>query len=162
MKIQFYLRNLITQIILGYGIIDPLWFQIDLIATIILFLIIIYIFKVNYLTVFYFLMIIIYFVEYSKFHEKLFKYFKRHPTFTIIRTIMVFPFAVIGFTFGAFNIINKIKNFRFQAFIFSIIIFILVDYFIVFKNLGDYNGIDLNILSICLIFVFSSLPLEKI
>ena len=100
---------------------------------------------------------IFYFVEYSKFHEKLFKYFKRHPTFTIIRMIMVFPVAVIGFIFGAFNIINKIKNFRFQAFIFSIITFILVDYFIVFKTLGDYNGIDLNILSICLIFIFSSL-----
>ena len=109
-------------------------FQIDLIATIILFLIIRYIFKVNYLTVFYFLMIINYFVEYSKFHEKLFKYFKRHPTFTIIRTIMVFPFAVIGFTFGAFNIINKIKNFRFQAFIIK---YDNLDFFVIFSPIND-------------------------
>lgn len=107
-------------------------------------------------------MIIFYTVEYSKIHYYLFKYFKTHATFTIIRIIMVFPFAVIGFTFGAFNIINKIKNIRFHVFIYSTFIFILVDCFNVFNYLGDYNGIELNILSICLIFIFSLFPFEKI
>ena len=161
LKIQFTLNNLITQIILGFGIIDPLWFQIDLMLTMVLFLIILHIFKKYYFFVFYFIMITFYYIEYSKIHYSLFKYYKLHVTFTIIRMIMVFPFAVIGLTFGAFNIINIIKNFRFQVFIFSIIIFFLIDYFDVFIKLGDYNGIELNVLSICLIFIFSLLPFEK-
>jgi len=61
-----------------------------------------------------------------------------------------------------FNILNKIKSIRFQVFIFSVIIFFLVDFFNVFIFLDDYNGIELNILSICLIFIFCSLPFEKI
>lgn len=162
LKNRFTFNNLKTQLILGYGIIDPLWFQIDLIATFVLFCIIIYSFKKNYLFVFYFLMIISYLIEYSKFHLYLFQYYKPLSVITIIREIMVFPFAVIGFSFGTFKIINKIKSLRFQVFILSMIIFILVDCFGVFTYLGDYNGIELNILSICLIFIFSLLPFEKI
>jgi len=75
--IQFTLKNLITQLILGFGIISPLWFQIDLMATIAIFLIIIYIFKRHYFFIFYFLMMISYFIEYSKIHQQFFfQYFK--------------------------------------------------------------------------------------
>ena len=42
-------KNLILQLVLGIGLIPPLWFQLNLMATTLLFLFTIYIFKKNYL-----------------------------------------------------------------------------------------------------------------
>ena len=103
----FCLRKLIIQIVLGVGIISPLWFQLDLMATTCLFLVIIYIFKKHYLFHLQLLMIFSYYLQYSKYHNYIFKNFKFYFKITIIREILVLPFAVTGFSLASYDIINK-------------------------------------------------------
>ena len=58
LKIHYPFKKLLLQLILGRGIINPLWFQFDLIFVTFLFLFVIYIFKKHYLVILQILMIL--------------------------------------------------------------------------------------------------------
>ena len=159
---QFILQKLIYQLVFGRGILNPLWFQLDLMLTTFFFLVIIYIFKKYYLFILHLLMIIAYFLQYSKYNYYFFAKSIVECRYSIGREIMIIPFSITGFTLAALNIIYFIKKNQFKSFFFSIIIFVSIDNLNIITNLGDYNGIKLNILSICLVFFFSLIPFEKI
>lgn len=162
LQMQYSFKILIIQIILGNGIINPFWFQLDLMLTTFLFIVIIYTCKEYHLFILQFLMIVSYILQYSEYNYNFFKNMSSYCKMSIEREIMMIPFAITGFNFAAFNIINFLKKYRLNIFIFSIITFIFIDNFNVFNNFENYNGIKLNVLSITLILIFSSLPFEKI
>ena len=165
-ELNYAFKSLLIQLILGRGIINPLWFQFDLIALTFLFLVIIYLFKKYYLILLQFLMIFAYFLQYSKYNEYFFLHFRNEFQNSVGRLNLMIPFAVTGFTLSSLNIIDNLKKYyKLKTIIFSTIIFIFVDnfrIFFVFSKFADYTGIKLNVLSICLIFIFSSFAFEKI
>ena len=110
-------------------------------------------------------MIITYFMQYSKYNENIFIKYINEFQYSVGRLSLMIPFAVTGFTLASLDTINNFKKFKFKTIIFSIIIFILVDnfsVFYVFSKFADYNGIKLNVLSLCIIICFFLLPFEKI
>lgn len=108
------------------------------------------------------LMISSYILQYSKFNDYIFVNLPSNYKMSIGREIMMIPFSVVGFNFAKYKIINKLRSYKFKTIMFSALIFFIIDYFHVFSHLGDYNGIKLNVLSVCLILIFASFPLEKI
>lgn len=160
--IKYTFKQLIFQFIIGRGIINPMWFQIDLIALTFLFIVIIYVFKQSYLFLLHLLMLLSYIFQYSNYYYYVFGNLKNDFQITLNRGIMMIPFAVTGITLATLDIINYLKNYKFRTFIYSFIIFIFFDYFNVFTNSSDYNGIKLNILSLCIIFNFSIFPYKNV
>ena len=150
------------EIVLGRGIINPLWFQLDLMLTTFLFLVIIYIFDNYYLFLLQLLKIVAYFLQYSNYNYYIFAHTINEFRFSIGREIMMIPFAVSGFSLAHFKIIEYLQKNKYITFIFSILTFILIDNFDVFCEFTPYNGIKFNVLSLCLIFVFSLLSFENI
>ena len=162
LKLEYSIKKLIFQLILGRGIINPLWFQLDLILTTFLFYVIIYIFQYSYLYVLQLIMIISYILQYSEYNLHAFAHSISELKYSLGREIMMIPLAVTGFILGSSNAIYYIKEYRIKTTISALIIFISVDYFNIFSDIGEYNGIKLNVLSICLIFIFSLFPFENI
>ena len=160
---QISIKILLMQIILGDAPKIPLhfWFLFDLIATNILFLFIIIIFKNNYILVLQLLMLFSYFLQYSKINLKLFKYLNYKVA--LGRENEFIPFAVTGFLLFDLNIITKLNKHKFQTFIISLIILTLTRYYEFFSNFQGilYHGIKLNIRSVLLIILFSLISLEE-
>ena len=151
-------KTLIIQLIFGFGIISPLYFQFCLIITTFLFLFVLYLFKNYYLCILNLLMMFAYFLQYSKYLSNAFSQYKLEFHYSIDRELELIPYAITGLNLKAFNIINNLKQFQLQTFIFSLIIFFFVDNFDVISVVNDYySGIKLNVLSINLILIFSSL-----
>lgn len=162
MQLQCSFKKLIIQLVIGRSIVNTLWFQLDLILTTFLFLLIIYIFKKSYLFVLQNIMILFYLMQYTKIYNKAFSYFKLDVQISIGREIMMIPFAVTGFTLAALNIIIILQKYKQKLFIFSLISFFFIDIFNVFFFMGYYNGIKPNIHSISLIFLFSVFSFDDI
>ena len=116
---QFILQKLIYQLVFGRGILNPLWFQLDLMLTTFFFLVIIYIFKKYYLFILHLLMIIAYFLQYSKYNYYFFAKSIVECRYSIGREIMIIPFSITGFTLAALNIIYFIKKNQFKSFFFQ-------------------------------------------
>ena len=132
--------------------------------TIIIF-IIIFIFRKYTLFVLYILLILFYYAQYSEYHYK--NYFKKYPIYKG-RTLGFFfesvPFSITGFILGyykIFDILTKNKN---EVLFLSLLVYKLLSDYDIFTNIKGvlYQGIKLNILSICLIFIFSLFPSDKI
>lgn len=161
--LQIPIKILLLQIILGDAPKIPLhfWFLFDLIATTIIFLIIIMIFKNNYIFILQLLMLFSYFLQYSTINMKLF--YKLKKQVSLGRENEFIPFAVTGFILFETDIINKLNKYKFHAFIISFIIFVLTGYYEFFSYFNGitYHGIKLNIRSICLIFLFSLFSIEE-
>ena len=162
LEMPFTFKKLIVQFILGNSIINPLWFHFSLMITTLSFLIIIHIITKNYLFVFHVLMIMSYFLQYSKTNFDSINNIRIHFKISINREIEMIPYAVTGFNFASVNIINHLKSYRYKSITFSVIIFLFLDYFSVFIELNAYSGIRRIISSICLFLTFSQLPFEKI
>ena len=88
-----------------------------------LFIFAIYIFKKRYLSFLQFLMIFSYYLNYSKYHDLILRNSKYELQISIIREIMVIPFAVTGFSLAANNIINNLKKYKYKTFIIERIYF---------------------------------------
>ena len=74
------------------------------------------------------------------------------------------PFSITGFILGyykIFDILTKNKN---EVLFLSLLVYKLLSDYDIFTNIKGvlYQGIKLNILSICLIFIFSLFPSDKI
>ena len=71
-----------------------------------------------------------------------------------------FPFAVTGYTLGYYKVLDIINKHKIKTFVLSILIYNLIaDYFIFKRIKGElYYGANLNIQSICLVFIFSLFP----
>lgn len=158
-------EELKIQILWGHNYNYQFWFQWNLIVITIIIFIIIFIFRKYTLFVLYILLILFYFAQYSEYHYK--NYFKKYPIYKG-RTLGLFfesvPFSITGFILGyykIFDILTKNKN---EVLFLSLLVYKLLSDYDIFTNIKGvlYQGIKLNILSICLIFIFSLFPSDKI
>ena len=158
------LKNLIYQLLWGNNFIKQLWFQWDLIIITILYFIILYSFKSNYLLIIQLLTILAYILQYSGINKKFYNRLRTEQKECLGRFVEVIPYSVVGFSLASFGIIKKIKNYKFKTFVFSVLIYIMNEKYSIFSKVDGvaYPGIKLSISSICIIFVFSLFPSEKI
>ena len=158
-------RQLKLQFLWGKPIIGQLWFQWHLIVFSIFFIIIIFIFRKHTLFILHLLLISVFVVQYKGFDYN--KYLINFPNESK-RTLRFFfgaaTFPIIGFTLGFCNIIDYLGKRKIKTLVISVIIYYILENYQIFHNTRGfgYVGIELNIKSLCLIFIFSSFPSEKI
>lgn len=157
--------SLILQLLWGHEFMFQFWFQWNLLVITILFYLIIKVFKKQSLFFLLILLILAYISQYSGFNYIYF-YIKFPPSnrLTIGRLFEMIPFAVTGYIFGFYRIVNFLEKKKIKVQILSIIIYnIIKDLKSVshIKGLG-YKGINLNIQSECVFCIFSLLHLEII
>ena len=123
---------------------------------------IIILFRKKHLFIINLLLIFSYFIQYSEYHRKIVPYFR--GIHGLSREIELLPFAVVGFTLNALNNLKILENYKLNSFIMCLLIYNLAnDYNIFIKIFGiSYHGIKLNILSICVVILFSLFPSNKI
>ena len=158
-------NNLKQQLLVGSGLMGQFWYMWDLISCTVIFTIIIFIFRKNSLFAFHIILFLSYASQYSGYYyNKYINKKERYKKYTIGRMYEMIPHAVIGLTIGYYNIINILQNIKIKAFVFSILIYNFIDDFNVFvivRGFG-YSGIYLSVKSICVIFIFSLFPSDKI
>ena len=149
----------------GTRFIFPFWYSWNLIAITLLFILIIFIFRKHALFILQIVLISSYVVQYTEFHYKnIFLKFPWYNRFVIASLFESLPCAVTGFTLGYYKIFDILRRNRIKAFVLSITICkVIIDYNIFTQIKGVvFQGIDLNIQSICIVFIFSLFPSEII
>jgi len=154
-------EDLKLQLLQGNKFMHPLWFQLDLMVITIMFFIMIFIFRKYSMFFFQILFLLIYALEYSRydFSNYFEKYLKKDKGlfFFFIDSI---PFSISGLILGYYNVLYILQKHKIQTFVLSFLLYKLIaDYkiFIIINRIA-YPGINLNIQSICLIFIFSLFP----
>ena len=154
-------EDLKLQLLQGNKFMHPLWFQLDLMVITIMFFIMIFIFRKYSMVFFQILFLLIYALEYSRydFSNYFEKYLKKDKGlfFFFIDSI---PFSISGLILGYYNVLYILQKHKIQTFVLSFLLYKLIaDYkiFIIINRIA-YPGINLNIQSICLIFIFSLFP----
>ena len=153
-----------NQILWGNGMLKHFWFLWDLIILTLLYIVILFYFKMNNLFILQLLFIFAYFLQYSGYNKKFYINLKGAKRESLGRFVEMIPFSVTGFIMGNFGFIMKLQNHRFKTFVLSLIIFTFIDKYEIFYNLNEvaYGGIKINIHSIILIFIFAVLPIDKL
>ena len=166
LKKLFRISEIITfnmlkgQFISGYGFLFPLYFQLCLGILTIIHIIIISLFRKNYVFILIILSLISFNIQYNGMNLL---YFQKSNVFKG-RSVELFPFSVIGFIIAYSGIINYFKKYRFKTIIVCIYLcylFINYDIFIRIKGF-ELCGIKMFIFSICIFIVFALFPSEKI
>ena len=155
-----YIINLIN----GHILLVPLWFQNILILITLAFIIIIFLFKNNFIIIFHILGILAIVSQYSEFNYNFFKKkFDVHTRLTYGRFAESFPNAVIGFSLAHYEFIRIIKNKKYILYYWSIILILITKYNI-FSDLKTfkYGGIRLSIAANCIFIIFSLFPFQKL
>ena len=157
--------DLKIQLIWGACYVEQLWFLTDLMVFTLLFILIIFIFRKHCLFILQLLLILSYINQYNRYIYN--NYFKKYPEYNK-RTISYFfvsiPFAVTGFTLGYYKVLDILQKHKIKALILSIIIYNFFADNKIFTNTRfmAYQGIELNIQCVCIIFIFSLFPSDKI
>ncbi len=155
--------ELLLNYITGYNIIVPLWFVHILIIITILFEIIYLLFRNHYLFVLQSLAIISYYLQYSEINFKIFNNYRSHLR-AVSHFAEMIPIATTGLNLGYIKILDFLKNYRVKSIFFSIIILLFIYNFNILGEFRGfyYSGIKQNIAALCLFFIFSLIPFEKI
>ena len=154
-------RMLKIQFLWGSTIVPQFWFQWNLIVITLIFFIIIFIFRKNYLIILYLLLIISYVSQYSIYcYNNYYLKLSNYKKYTISRFFGMLPFAITGFILGVFGVIARLKEHKIQTLLFSSLIYNILTKYNIFIHLNEilYYGINLNIQAICIIFIFSLFP----
>ena len=157
------LKEYFYQIILGHKFYNPFFYISVFLFLSILFTIIGYIFKNNFLLIIQIFGIFIYMLHHLGIEIILMKY----NLFCLLSNsiIQLTPTAVVGFSAGAIKIIHLLKGFYIQALIISFLLLICLFKFDIFlpQEGNLYKDIELNTFgAINLFILFSSIPLEKV
>lgn len=147
----YELRN---QLIIGRGIfgIGVLWFQFNLIIFTIIFFIMSFLFKSNFLAIFHIICIICYYLQYSGINYLFFCNYSQTITYTLGNIIETLPIAIEAFTFESIKIIERLKNHHKASKFFS---FFGILFLIRYQIFTEPNGFS----SKGVIYLFSSLLL---
>ena len=94
-------------------------------------------------------------------------YFRKYPNYKGTTLGFLFesvPFAITGFTLGYYKIFDILTKNKIEVLVLSLLVYKLISDYDIFTNIKGvlYQGIKLNILSICLVFIFSLFPSDKI
>ena len=153
------------QLLYGHMYMTQFWFLWNLIIVTIIYYLIIFTFRKNSLFIFHLLLLISYQLQYSGYsYNNFFINFPYYNKYTISRFFGMLPLSVTGYTLGIFKIINIIEHNKIKALIFSIIIYRMINNYKIFaaQQENNYYGLHLNISAICIIFIFSLFPSDKI
>ena len=161
-KNSFY--DLKIQILTGHNFIPVLWFQLNLIVSTILILLIQKIFNKNTLFILVNLYIISFYLQYSHINKKYFSKFSYCTKYPLGRFIEIIPFCISGYIIGSLYIMKYLKKYRIKTLhtlILIIFSFIKYNIFIAIEGF-QYQGIKLFIISIIIFIIFALNPFEKI
>lgn len=150
--------DLKLQLLWGCRYIPQLWFQNALIVMTLLFFLIIFILRKNFLFILQILLILSYIGQYSRyFYKKIFLKYPEYNNKTISYFFVSIPYAVAGFTLGFYKIIDFLQKNKMKTLILCIIIYNTIIEYQIFTNIQfiAYQGINLNIQCLCIIFIFS-------
>ncbi len=155
--------QLIRQFIVGRSLYPVLWFHFNLILITLLFNIISFIFKKNYLSILQILAILSYYLQLSGVNFQYFNIYKTTICFSVGYFAETIPIAVTGLSIASIDTINKLKKKRFMTYFFSIsFLFIIFKYdlFIKIKGFGK-QGLMRILGGIFFFLIFSLIPLEN-
>ena len=144
---------------------NQLWFNWNLIFGTFLFVLIKFIFKKHFIVILQIMLILTYIVQYSGFNYKYI--FLRCPFYYRYSIGFIFdsiPCEITGFFLSFYKLFSVVKSQRIKTIIFSLLIYYLFSNFEVFSQREGtpYQGINLNIQSMCIILIFTVLPFDKI
>lgn len=161
---KYSIKDLKNQLLWGCIFIIQFWFQWDLIILTIIYFILIFILKKNYLFYLQLLAFFAYFLQYSGYNLKFYKTLKYENKESLGRIAEVFPFTVTGLYLASLNIFDVLSLHKIKTLIFSSLTFCFLEIYSVFSQIKGiaYFGVDLNIKAISLIFISSLFPSEKI
>ena len=154
--------DLIIQIILGRKYHQVFWFQFNLIFITLLFTIISFILKDNFLTILQIIGIMAYYLQYSSLNYSCFSSYNNSIRHSLGQVIEMLPIAVTGLVLGSINIISKIEKNRKKSILLIIMfIFLILNFDIFIRPKGFlYPGILLNIGAILLFSCFGILFID--
>ena len=104
-------------------------------------------------------------MKYSGNNYHLINHLRPEMQLTLGRFFISAPFTSTGFTLGNFKILNIIANYKIQTLILCSFFFCFLEKYSIFSSIrhdNSYNGFLYNIKSICLVFIFSLFPSNKI
>jgi hypothetical protein len=132
---KYSIKDLQNQLLWGNIFIIQFWFQWDLIMLTIIYFIIIFILKKNYLFFLQLLAIFAYFLQYSGYNLKFYKILRDEYRECLGRIAEVFPFTVTGLYLASLNIYDVLSLHRIKALIFSSLIFCFLEIYSVFSQI---------------------------
>lgn len=155
--------QLIRQFIVGRSLYPVLWFHFNLILITLLFNIISFIFKKNYLSILQILAILSYYLQLSGVNFQYFNIYKTTICFSVGYFAETIPIAVTGLSIASIDTINKLKKKRFMTYFFSIsFLFLFFKYDLFIKNKGfGKQGLMRIFGGIFFFLIFSLIPLEN-
>ena len=162
---KFSFNDLKYQFIIGRGVLGILWFQWNLIMLTSIFFFIIYFWKKKYLFLIQIFACFSYTIQYSGYNKKLINILRPEIKFTLGKFFESVPFASTGLSLASFQILNIIQKYKIQTLFFCLYIFISSDKYSIITDLkfsNSYSGLIFNVRAICLIFIFSLFPSDKI
>lgn len=156
-------KDLINQFIIGYIFHLIFWFHFVLLFLTLLFFIIGFIFKHNFLTIIQICGLVAYIFQYSGYNFIIFSQYK-FIGIPLGNILELCPSSAIGFSFGAVNLINLLQKYRLKVFcICSIFLYLLFKYDIFINIKGFlYQGIMNTLGGMFLFIIFSLFPFEKL
>ena len=179
-KSDITINDFFWQVLTGHSnnLNPPMWFLNNLILLILLFWGINQIFKTMPFIPFLAIMIIAYFLQYMNINYLMFSDLPFELKSSFGRLVEMLPFMSIGYFLAKFDILNYIKNqiATKGKYLFWINLIVCCGIFCAIKQIGnehlpliaiflngfDYEGISKALLALTIIFLFNSLPVEKI
>ena len=164
-KCRHSLIDFLNNLLNGHIFNCAFWFQNILILLTIIFLIVILLFKNNFLYILVLFAILAYILQYTGLNYEFFtKNFSTHYYLTLGRFAEGLPNAVSGFYIASKNFTSILKTKARITIINSLIILSFITKLKVFSNIKTfkYGGIRLNIAAICIFFIFYLFPFSVI
>ena len=161
LKIGF--TKLLMQLLIGRGLFAVLWFHFNLILITIGFYIISFLFKDNYLVILQILAFFAINITISNINYYYFVKYRDQIKFSVGYFAETIPLAVTGLTISSFDLINKIKYFRFRAITFSLAFLIILFKYNIFTKVKGFGkqGFMYIIGSSLFFILFSLFPLDN-
>ena len=155
-KTKFYkIKQLLGQLIIGFGIESVFWFQFNLIMAHLIFIIIIFLFKKNYLYYIQLIGILGFLFYPTKYHTKFFFKYNICIVRTIGCTCRILISTSIGFSIAEFNIINYLQKKKIKTLIFCFLALYLANELYYVEKRGLFiELIVCDVVAICTVFIF--------
>ena len=158
------LHDLFIQIIIGRKFVVVFWFQCYLILTTLLFIIISFFAKENYLLIIELIYILSYFLKYSNLNFIFFLRFNPIIRLSIGQFAEVMPMSASGSMIASLNLFKIINKYYKKVIFFSLTALFFIFKYNIFSDIKGFafGGLILDIGSILLFIIFYSLPLNNI
>ena len=157
-------KDLINQLIIGYIFHLIFWFHFVLLFLTLLYFIIGFIFKKNFLIIIQLFGLIAYIFQYSGYNFKIFNKYNLVVSIPLGNILELCPSSSIGFSFGAVNLINLLQKVRLKTICFCGFFLYLLFIYDIFKEVKGffYPGIFNTLGGMFLFITFSIFPFDKL